>query len=78
MTLIELAIAFVITTPGVTSASIGRRIMEQLRSQLPAADVTLSAEVLDRFDELVAPGVTINREDNSYGTVGLTPSAGRR
>jgi hypothetical protein len=29
-------------------------------SQLPAADVTLSADVLDRIDELVAPGVTIN------------------
>jgi aryl-alcohol dehydrogenase-like predicted oxidoreductase len=78
MTLIELAIAFVITHPAVTSAIIGPRTMEQLLSQLPAADVTLSADVLDRIDELVAPGVTINPEDNSYGAVELTPSARRR
>jgi aryl-alcohol dehydrogenase-like predicted oxidoreductase len=78
LTLIELAIAFVINHPGVTSAIIGPRTMEQLLSQLSAADVTLSADVLDRIDELVAPGVTINPEDNSYGTAELTPSARRR
>ena len=78
MTLIELAIAFVINHPGVTSAIIGPRTMEQLLSQLSAADVTLSADVLDRIDELVAPGVTINPEDNSYGAAELTPSARRR
>ncbi len=78
ITLIELAIAFVINRPGVTSAIIGPRTMEQLLSQLPAADVTLSADVLDRIDQLVAPGVTINSEDNSYGATELTPSARRR
>ena len=50
MTLIELAIAFVINHPGVTSAIIGPRTMEQLESQLPAADVTLTSDVLDRID----------------------------
>ncbi len=78
LTLIELAIAFVINHPGVTSAIIGPRTMEQLLSQLSAADVTLSADVLDRIDELVAPGVTINPEDNSSGAAELTPSARRR
>ena len=78
MTLIELAIAFVINHPGVTSAIIGPRTMDQLLSQLPAADVTLSADVLDRIDQLVAPGVTINPEDNSYGDAELVPSARRR
>ena len=78
MTLIELAIAFVINHPGVTSAIIGPRTMEQLESQLPAADVTLSSEVLDRIDQLVAPGLTVNPEDNSYGAAELTPSARRR
>ena len=39
LTLIELAIAFVVNHPGVTSAIIGPRTMEQLESQLPAADV---------------------------------------
>ena len=66
MTLIELAIAFVIGHPGVTSAIVGPRTMEQLESYLPAADITLSPNVLDRIDELVAPGVTLNPDDNSY------------
>jgi aryl-alcohol dehydrogenase-like predicted oxidoreductase len=35
--LIELAIAFVVNHPGVTSAIIGPRTMEQLESQLAAA-----------------------------------------
>src|SRR3954466_4205916 len=56
LTLIELAIAFVLRHPGGTSAIIGPRTMEQLVSQLPAADVTLADDVLDGIDELVAPG----------------------
>ena len=78
ITLIELAIAFVINHPGVTSAIIGPRTMEQLVSQLPAADVTLSAEILDRIDKLVAPGVTLNPDDNSYGANTLAADARRR
>jgi aryl-alcohol dehydrogenase-like predicted oxidoreductase len=67
LTLIELAVAFVITHPGVTSAIIGPRTMEQLEAFLPAADVELSEDVLERMDEIVAPGVTVNPADNSYG-----------
>jgi aryl-alcohol dehydrogenase-like predicted oxidoreductase len=78
LTLIELAIAFVINHPGITSAIIGPRTKGQLESQITAADVTLSTETLDRVDELVAPGVTINPDDNSYGTVELAPAARRR
>ncbi|MCW2892584.1 MAG: aldo/keto reductase, partial [Actinomycetia bacterium] len=78
MTLIELALAWAISHPGVTSAIIGPRTMEQLESQLPSADVTLSTEILDRIDELVAPGVTLNADDNSYGAAELTPEARRR
>ena len=39
MTLIQMALAFVIRHPGVTSAIIGPRTMEHLESQLAAADV---------------------------------------
>lgn len=78
ITLIELSIAFVINHPGVTSAIVGPRRMEQLESYLPAAGIVLSAEVLDRIDELVAPGVTVNPDDNSYGTHELAPAARRR
>lgn len=78
LTLIEMAIAFVINHPGVTSAIVGPRTMEQLESYLPAADITLTTDVLDRIDQLVAPGVTLNPEDNSYGAHELTPQARRR
>jgi aryl-alcohol dehydrogenase-like predicted oxidoreductase len=76
--LIELSIAFVLRHPGVTSAIVGPRTMEQLESYLPAAGIELSTEVLDRIDELVAPGVTVNPDDNSYGASELTPAARRR
>src|SRR4051794_7277274 len=48
LTLIEMAIAFAITPPGVTAAIVGPRTMEQLESYVPAADIRLSTEVLDR------------------------------
>jgi aryl-alcohol dehydrogenase-like predicted oxidoreductase len=78
MTLIELAIAFVINHPAVTSAIIGPRTMEQLQSQLPAAAVALDAALLDRIDELVRPGVNLNPADTSYGEDVLQPAARRR
>ncbi|MFU8945125.1 aldo/keto reductase [Mycetocola zhadangensis] len=78
MSLVELALAFVIRHPAVTSAIVGPRTMEQLESQLPAAHTVLSDELLDRIDEIVAPGTTINPDDNSYGATELVPSARRR
>jgi aryl-alcohol dehydrogenase-like predicted oxidoreductase len=78
LTMIEMAIAFVINHPAVTSAIIGPRTMEQLESQLPAADVTLSADVLDRIDAIVKPGVAINPADTSYGEQVLAPELRRR
>jgi len=78
LSMIELAIAFVVSHPAVTSAIIGPRTMEQLESQLPAAGAVLDAATLDRIDEIVAPGVTLNPEDNSYGTDELAPTVRRR
>src|SRR5436305_1443956 len=49
MTLIELALAFVIRHPAVTAAIVGPRTIEHLESQLAAADVELSEDVLDRI-----------------------------
>jgi aryl-alcohol dehydrogenase-like predicted oxidoreductase len=76
--LIELAIAFVVNHPGVTSAIIGPRTMEQLDSQLPAAEVALDAAILDRIDEIVRPGVNLNPADTSYGEQVLQPDLRRR
>jgi aryl-alcohol dehydrogenase-like predicted oxidoreductase len=78
LSLIELAIAFVTEHPAVTSAIIGPRTMEQFDSQLPAGDVALEPAVLDRIDELVAPGVTLNPADTSYGEQVLQASLRRR
>ncbi len=78
LTMIELAIAFVVHHPGVTSAIIGPRTMEQLGSQLPAAEVVLDAAALDRIDEIVSPGVNLNPADTSYGEQVLQPALRRR
>jgi aryl-alcohol dehydrogenase-like predicted oxidoreductase len=78
MTLIELALAFVIRHPAVTAAIVGPRTMEHLESQLPAAEVTLSGELLDRIDELVPPGVNLNTGDGGWANPALEPSARRR
>jgi aryl-alcohol dehydrogenase-like predicted oxidoreductase len=77
-TLIELALAFVIRHPAVTAAIIGPRTMEQLESQLPAAAVELSDDVLDRIDEIVPPGTNINPGDAGWQNPALQPGARRR
>ncbi|KYH43327.1 aldo/keto reductase [Branchiibius sp. NY16-3462-2] len=78
ISMIELSIAFVIRHPAVSAAIVGPRTMEQLQSYLPALDVTLSDEVLDQIDQIVAPGVTMNPDDNSYGAAELAAKARRR
>jgi aryl-alcohol dehydrogenase-like predicted oxidoreductase len=78
MSLIELAIAFVINHPAVTAAIIGPRTIEQLESQLPAADVVLDQALLDRIDEIVAPGTNINPADGGWVNPALEPARRRR
>jgi aryl-alcohol dehydrogenase-like predicted oxidoreductase len=70
ISLIHMAIAFVINHPAVTAAIIGPRTGEQLESQLGAADVRLDAALLDRIDEIVPPGTNF-----SYADAGFTPPA---
>jgi aryl-alcohol dehydrogenase-like predicted oxidoreductase len=78
MSLIDIALAFVIRHPAVTAAIIGPRTMEQLESQLGDADVTLDHALLDRIDEIVAPGTTINPTDAGWTNPALAPEARRR
>ncbi|HEY1456926.1 MAG TPA: aldo/keto reductase, partial [Solirubrobacteraceae bacterium] len=78
MTLIEMALAFVTTHPAVTAAIIGPRTAEQLESQLGALERTLSADVLDRIDEIVAPGLNVNHADTGWDRPWLTDPALRR
>ncbi len=78
MTLIEIALAFVMRHPAVTAPIIGPRTMEQLESQLPAADVTLSDDLLDRIDEIVPPGLNVKPGETGLANPDLEPAARRR
>jgi aryl-alcohol dehydrogenase-like predicted oxidoreductase len=66
LSLVHLAIAFTLTHPAVTAPIIGPRTMEQLESQLGAAELKLSSDILDRIDKIVPPGDTLNRDDSGY------------
>ena len=78
LSLIHLALAFVLRHPGVTSAIIGPRTQEHLESQLGAADVVLADDVLDAIDAIVAPGVSLNPADLGRVNPDLEPAARRR
>ncbi|MEV6829571.1 aldo/keto reductase [Amycolatopsis sp. NPDC051102] len=79
LTLIQLALGFVTAHPGVTSALIGPRTLDHLRSQLEAADTVLPADVLDEIDTIVAPGTDL-APDEKFDTPPslLDPSLRRR
>jgi hypothetical protein len=62
----------VLQHPAVTAPIIGPRTMEQLDGQLGATDLRLSTDVLDRIDEIVAPGQIIADDGNTYVTDALT------
>jgi aryl-alcohol dehydrogenase-like predicted oxidoreductase len=62
----HLAMAFAIAHPGVTSAIIGPRTMEQLDDLLAGADVTLTDEILDLIDKVVPPGTDVGTLDMAY------------
>jgi aryl-alcohol dehydrogenase (NADP+) len=70
LSLVQLALAFTLAHPGVTSAIIGPRTPAQLDDLLTGADVRLTSDVLDRIDELVAPGTDVDPA--------LEPSSRRR
>ncbi|MDQ3632148.1 MAG: aldo/keto reductase, partial [Actinomycetota bacterium] len=78
MGLIDMALAFVIRHPAVTAAIIGPRTMEQLESQLGAADVHLDDALLDRIDEIVAPGTNVNPTDAGWTNPALAAASRRR
>ncbi|HYH90231.1 MAG TPA: aldo/keto reductase [Solirubrobacteraceae bacterium] len=78
MTLIQMALAWVINHPAVTAAIIGPRTMEQLESQLGADEVTLDPALLDRIDEIVPPGITVSAVDAGWQNPDLKPEARRR
>jgi aryl-alcohol dehydrogenase-like predicted oxidoreductase len=78
LSLIELALAFVLEHPAISAAIIGPRTMEQLESQLSAPTVRLESAVLDRIDEIVTPGTNVNPDDGGWTPSGLTSARKRR
>jgi aryl-alcohol dehydrogenase-like predicted oxidoreductase len=75
---IQLALAFVLRHPAVTSVIIGPRTPEHLESQLGADRIVLADDVLDAIDAVVAPGATLNAADVGYENPALTAAARRR
>ncbi|WP_326559743.1 aldo/keto reductase [Micromonospora sp. NBC_01796] len=77
-TLPELALAFAVAHPGVTSAIIGPRTMEHLEASLKGASLVLDDATLDRIDEIVPPGTNVYHPDGAWRPVSLTDPARRR
>jgi aryl-alcohol dehydrogenase-like predicted oxidoreductase len=78
VSLVELAVAFVVQHPAVTAAIIGPRTMEQLTTQLGAADIELEGAILDRIDELVPPGTNVNQADTGWTPPSIAQAWRRR
>jgi aryl-alcohol dehydrogenase-like predicted oxidoreductase len=74
----HLAMAFAIAHPGVTSAIIGPRTMEQLDDLLAGADVTLDDEIIDQIDEIAPPGTDAGPNDVAYTPPALSNQSLRR
>lgn len=78
LTMVEMALGFVLAHPSVSSAIIGPRTMEQLESQLSAASVRLDDDTLDRVDRVVPPGTNVNPAEGGYQPPSITQPARRR
>jgi aryl-alcohol dehydrogenase-like predicted oxidoreductase len=78
LSLTHMAMAFVLEHPGVTSAIIGPRTMEQLTDVVAGASTRLSDEVLDRIDAIVPPGTDIGTLDMAYSPPALQQVGQRR
>ncbi|HEY3902511.1 MAG TPA: aldo/keto reductase [Streptosporangiaceae bacterium] len=74
----HLAVAFPIAHPAVTSVIIGPRTIEQLRDTLDGVGLALSDEILDRIDEIVAPGTNAYPPDGAWSPPALTEVGLRR
>ncbi len=79
LSLIHLSLAFVLNHPAVTAAIIGPRTMEHLESQLGAAEVALSTEILDAIDAIIPPGRNLTAGDDGFRAPAThTPKLRRR
>ncbi|MFF1407302.1 aldo/keto reductase [Streptomyces sp. NPDC058294] len=59
LSLVELALGFVMAHPAVSTVLIGPRTTEHLQHNLRAAEIELDAAILDRIDAVTEPGVDV-------------------
>ncbi|WP_433634755.1 aldo/keto reductase [Nocardia sp. CA-120079] len=78
LTVIDLAVGFVLAHPDVTAAIIGPRTQAHLDAYLRAAEVVLGPDVLDRIDEIVPPGTVFGDRDTGKIPDAIADSALRR
>ncbi|MCZ2830043.1 aldo/keto reductase [Modestobacter sp. VKM Ac-2986] len=78
ISLTHLAMAFAIAHPGVTSALMGPRTMDQLDDLLAGVDVVLTDDLLDAIDAIVPPGTDVGRLDMAYDPPAVQQVALRR
>ncbi|MEQ7123758.1 aldo/keto reductase [Actinopolymorpha sp. B11F2] len=74
----ELAVAFTLAHPGVTSTIIGPRTMQQFEGITKGAGLTLDDATLDRIDEIVPPGTNLYDPNSAFPPPALTDTARRR
>jgi aryl-alcohol dehydrogenase-like predicted oxidoreductase len=74
----QLAVAFTVAHPAVTSAIIGPRTIEHLDGLLKGASLTLDDAMLDRIDEIVAPGTNLYHPDGAWRPPALSDATRRR
>jgi aryl-alcohol dehydrogenase-like predicted oxidoreductase len=78
LSLMQMAMAFVVAHPGVTSAILGPRTTEHLDGLLAGAEVRLSDDILDAIDAVVAPGTDVGTLDANYNPPAVTQASLRR
>ncbi len=78
LSLTHMALGFVMAHPVVTSAILGPRTMQQLDDLLAGVEVRLSDDVLDRIDQIAAPGIDIGLNEANYNPPAILNAGLRR
>ena len=76
-TLPQLAVAFPVAHPAVSSVILGPRTLSQLEQLLEGASLVLDDATLDRIDAIVPPGPDLYRADGPWQPAALTEAARR-
>jgi aryl-alcohol dehydrogenase-like predicted oxidoreductase len=74
----QLALAFVLSHPVISSAIVGPTSAGELADCAAASKIVLDDDVLDRIDEVIEPGSTVNPADSGYVPAGLRDKRLRR